>query len=171
MSDALPVSFTRRASRHIEEAGRWWRENREKAPDALTEELTRALELIASRPEVGAIARNVALPRVRRVLLGRVNYHLYYRVKDTPAPSIQVIAFGTRAEVQGRPCECAARGASTAERLQRLRRLFQLRVDAQRLAELPGGPIDLSALREHEAEVRVRVRVLRIQREDAFELA
>lgn len=92
MSQRLPISFTRRASGHVEEAGRWWRENRAKAPEALREELEQALQLIASQPEVGAIARNVNLAGVRRILLNRVSYHLYYRLRETPARSIQVVA-------------------------------------------------------------------------------
>lgn len=92
MTQGLPVSFTRRASRHVEEAGRWWRENRAKAPEALREELEQALLLIGSQPEVGAMARNVKLAGVRRVLLSRVNYHLYYRLRETPVRSIEVVA-------------------------------------------------------------------------------
>jgi plasmid stabilization system protein ParE len=92
VSQPLPVSFTRRASRRVEEAGRWWRENRAKAPEALREELEQALHLIASQPEVGAIARNVNLAGVRRILLNRVNYYLYYRLRETPARCIHVVA-------------------------------------------------------------------------------
>lgn len=92
MSQRLPVSFTRRASKHVDEAGRWWRENRAKAPEALREELAQALQLIASQPDVGAIARNAKLAGVRRILLSRVSYHLYYRILETPARSIQVVA-------------------------------------------------------------------------------
>ncbi len=93
MSDRLPVSFTRRAARQVEEAGRWWRENRLSAPDVLREELERALELIAAQPQVGARARNVAVASVRRLLLSRVGYHLYYRISDTTPEGIQIIAF------------------------------------------------------------------------------
>jgi len=92
VSQHLPVSFTRRASKHVDEAGRWWRENRAKAPEALREELDQALQLIASQPDVGAIARNTKLAGVRRVRLSRVKYHLYYRLIETPARSIQVVA-------------------------------------------------------------------------------
>ena len=92
MSQRLPVSFTRRASTQVEEAGNWWRENRTKAPEALREELARALELIASQPQVGAIARNPKLAGVRRILLSRVRYHLYYRLLETHSRSIQVVA-------------------------------------------------------------------------------
>ena len=89
MSEPLPVSFTLRASKHLEDAADWWRENRNKAPDALREEVEQALDLIASQPEVGARARNAKLPGVRRVLLGRVGYHLYYRIVATPTRCLQ----------------------------------------------------------------------------------
>ena len=92
MSQRLPINFTRRASKDVDEAGRWWRENRAKAPEALREELDQALQLIASQPDVGAVARNAKLAGVRRILLSRVSYHLYYRTLETPARSIQVVA-------------------------------------------------------------------------------
>ena len=79
MSDRFAVAFTPRASREVSEAKRWWRANRTKAPDALEEELRSALDLIATTPGIGAVARNVLLPGVRRIFLNRVNYFLYYR--------------------------------------------------------------------------------------------
>ncbi len=92
MSSRLSVRFTRRAARHVDEAGRWWLANRPKAPGALREDLARALQLITTQPDAGATARNVRLFGVRRVLLRRVNYHLYYRLVDSPSRSIQVVA-------------------------------------------------------------------------------
>lgn len=92
MSRPLPVSFTRRAAEQTEAAGRWWRENRTKAAEAFREELEQALQLVASQPELGARARSTRLAGVRRVLLGRVRYHLYYRVVDSPTRSIEVLA-------------------------------------------------------------------------------
>ncbi len=93
MTTPLPVVFTRRAKRHVEQAGRWWRDNRPKAPGALAEELANALQFVASQPDVGATARNVRLPGVRRVLVRRVSYHLYYRLVESPTRAIQVVAF------------------------------------------------------------------------------
>jgi ParE toxin of type II toxin-antitoxin system, parDE len=93
VSSRLSIVFTRRAATHVEEAGRWWRNNRTKAPDALREELDNALQLIASQPEVGATARNIKLAGVRRILLRRVNCHLYYRLVESPRRSIEVVAF------------------------------------------------------------------------------
>lgn len=75
-----------------EAAGRWWQENRSKAPEALREELEQALQLIASQPDIGSMAGNTRLAGVRRVLLSRVKYHLYYRVLDSPTRSIEVLA-------------------------------------------------------------------------------
>lgn len=71
------VAFTPRASREVAEAKRWWRANRAKAPDALEEEMRTTLDLISNTPGIGAVARNVTLPGVRRIFLNRVNYFLY----------------------------------------------------------------------------------------------
>jgi hypothetical protein len=41
----------------------------------------------ATTPGIGSVARNVALPGVRRILLNRVNYFIYYR----PRPEAQIV--------------------------------------------------------------------------------
>ena len=91
MTEQFNVAFTPRASREVAEARRWWRANRMKAPDALEEELRTALDLIAATPSIGAVARNVVLPGVRRIFLNRVNYFLYYRPR-IESRSIEVVA-------------------------------------------------------------------------------
>lgn len=92
MAAPLSVDFTRRAAAQTEAATLWWRENRPLAPDALREELEQALQLIALQPAIGATARNIRLAGVRRVLLSRVKYHLYYRIVDGPPRSIEVLS-------------------------------------------------------------------------------
>jgi plasmid stabilization system protein ParE len=79
LNERFTVAFTPRASREVTEAKRWWRANRTKAPNALEEEIRTALDVIATTPGIGAVARNVALPGVRRIFLNRVNYFVYYR--------------------------------------------------------------------------------------------
>jgi len=91
LSERFRVAFTPRASREVAEARRWWHLNRTKAPDALDEELTTAVDLVASTPSIGAVTRNVALPGVRRILLSRVHYYLYYR-PNVEARIIEVVA-------------------------------------------------------------------------------
>jgi len=68
----------------------WWRENRPAAPFAVRDELARALALITVQPGLGAPATNVRLRGVRRLLLARVGYWLYY---CEAADQIDVIAF------------------------------------------------------------------------------
>ncbi|MEP7011663.1 MAG: type II toxin-antitoxin system RelE/ParE family toxin [Acidobacteriota bacterium] len=77
----LSLRFSPRANREIRAASRWWDENRPAAPEAFREAITKAFDVIASRPESGALATNVQLPRVRRLHIHRVHYYLYYRIK------------------------------------------------------------------------------------------
>ncbi len=92
MTESLPVKFTPLADAHVESAARWWRDNRTKAPDVLSEDLAEALELISTQPHIGAVARNVRLRNVRRVYLHRTGYYLYYRIRGAPR-MVQVVAF------------------------------------------------------------------------------
>lgn len=91
MSGPLPVRIVSTAARAIREAAEWWAFNRPKAPAAFTEELERALQLIAAQPAVGAQAQNAKLAGVRRIHLTRVRYYLYYRIADSP-PGLEVLA-------------------------------------------------------------------------------
>jgi hypothetical protein len=91
--ERLSVIFTSRANRHVEQASAWWERNRTRAPFAIAEDLDEALELISTQPHIGAMAKDVDLPGVRRVFLNRVGYYLYYRVIGDPPASLQVVAF------------------------------------------------------------------------------
>src|SRR4051812_47556938 len=76
-----PVVFTKSAERHVEQAVAWWREHRPAAPDAILDDLSNALSLLALHPAIGVKARSSRLPGVRRILLEPIDYHLYYRVR------------------------------------------------------------------------------------------
>ena len=102
MSGALPVRVGATAARAIREASDWWRANRPKAPNAFREELERAFELIARQPTIGAPTRNVRMQGVRRILLGRVRYHVYYRVAGPP-DRIEVLALWHTSRSSGPP--------------------------------------------------------------------
>ena len=70
----------------------WWRDNRQSAPNAISEELERAIGLLTSHPAAGAPARAPRLRGVRRILLARVDYHVYYRIRPR-LRRVEVIAF------------------------------------------------------------------------------
>jgi plasmid stabilization system protein ParE len=88
----LSVIFWRSAARQIEEASDWWRKHREGSPEALSEDLVRALGIIARQPGIGSPAASQRLKGVRRVLLPRVGYFLFYRVARR-RNELQVLAF------------------------------------------------------------------------------
>ena len=73
------IEISPRAADEIEQAHAWWLINRTKAPWALVE----ALDAAFARLEKDASAPPLIGPRgLRRILLGRVRYHLYYRIRD-----------------------------------------------------------------------------------------
>lgn len=84
MSEPLPIEISALAAAHVRVAETWWELNRPKAPGAIRAELERASSLIALQPEIGTRARNIALPGVRRLHLGRIRYDLYYRLVEAP---------------------------------------------------------------------------------------
>ena len=88
----LSIVFWHPAARQIEEASDWWRKHREGSPDALSEDLVRTLDIIARQPGIGSPAASQRLKDVRRVLLPRVGYFLFYRVARRRS-ELQVLAF------------------------------------------------------------------------------
>jgi plasmid stabilization system protein ParE len=81
MTKPLAVVFQRRAVAEIDVIDEWWRNNRPSAPDLFMIELERMTAAIALMPTLGARARNERLDGVRRVLLSRTRYHVYYRAR------------------------------------------------------------------------------------------
>jgi plasmid stabilization system protein ParE len=67
----------------------WWAKHRTAVPDAVIEDVNRVLALLLDEPELGAKAHSARLPGVRRVVLSRIRYHLYYRLAED---TIQVLA-------------------------------------------------------------------------------
>jgi len=92
VSEPLHIEVSDLAKAQISTAEQWWRLNRPKAPNAIREELERASLLISVQPNIGAQARNVSLPDVRRLRLARVRYYVYYRVVTNPE-QVEILAF------------------------------------------------------------------------------
>ena len=82
------IAFSARAQREIEEAAQWWLEHRDKAPLAFEEDLAKVLDIIDHAPNIGQLVPS-RTRFLRRILLPRVRYYLYYR--DT-APGVEVLA-------------------------------------------------------------------------------
>lgn len=80
------------AAEQIRSALAWWARHRPAAPVLLALELDRALDLLATAPEVGPRARTRRFGALHRMLLPRTRYHLYYRIA-TDAGVVQVLLF------------------------------------------------------------------------------
>jgi plasmid stabilization system protein ParE len=79
-----------RARREISKAAEWWAENRPAAPGAIREDTEAALKVIVRQPGLGTNVHTVRAGPVRRFLLLRTQYFIYYRVRGEV---VEVIAF------------------------------------------------------------------------------
>jgi len=93
VSIPLPIEVSDLADEQIRKEDAWWRQNRLKAPNAISEELERVSSLIAFQPGIGARARNVRLPGVRRIHIERIHINLYYRVVGSPPRYVEIVSF------------------------------------------------------------------------------
>jgi plasmid stabilization system protein ParE len=89
MSGVFAVVLQRRATREAEQADDWWRRNRPSSPDLFVTEFDRMLAAIVLMPTLGRPARSERAVGLRRVLLRRTRYHVYYRVR---AETLEVLA-------------------------------------------------------------------------------
>lgn len=89
-SPRFSVSTTHRADRQIVAAREWWYEHRPAAPTALDTELQRAFRLLARHPRAGLVTAS-RLVGVRRLVLRRTRYALFYRVRE-PERRIEILA-------------------------------------------------------------------------------
>lgn len=87
---SVRIRLEPRAQAEIVEAREWWFEHRSGARDAFDEDLGRAFDLIRSMPGAGQPVETSRRAGLRRVLLGRLRYHLYYVVA---AETVEVLAF------------------------------------------------------------------------------
>lgn len=73
------VRISSRAAKQADRAAVWWRENRDKAPDAFDDEIDDALQLLRSNPGIG---EPLGPPSrgFRQLFITRIGYFIYYRV-------------------------------------------------------------------------------------------
>ena len=75
------VVFTGTADEHIRIIADWWTVHRPKAPDLFLNELEAALDLLRELPAArGKLYPNPEVQGLRRLILRRSGYHVYYTV-------------------------------------------------------------------------------------------
>jgi plasmid stabilization system protein ParE len=80
---ALRIRVSARAAKQIREAAGWWAENRPAAQGAVRTDIGEALALLAQQPGIGAAYSGARTSGVRRLLVGRIRYFIYYRATPT----------------------------------------------------------------------------------------
>lgn len=87
---ALRVKISARAASQIRRAADWWLRNRPAAPGAVAKDIGESIALLAEQPGIGAKYEGSRAPGVRRLLLSRIGYFVYYR---TDGGTLEVLAF------------------------------------------------------------------------------
>ena len=77
------VVFTRDASAQVNAIENWWIANRPAAPDMFARELETIVRLLEWSPMLGARYAEAPVPGVRRILIGRSRYHVYWEVDES----------------------------------------------------------------------------------------
>ena len=72
----MKVGFSAVAEAQIQQIDDWWRENRPAAPDLFTNEIDRACLALEDTPGLGVPYE--PKPGVRRLLLRRTHYYVYF---------------------------------------------------------------------------------------------
>ncbi len=72
----MKVELSEEAQAQVQRIDVWWRKNRQAAPDLFASELDQALRALEDAPALGV--RYEPRPGVRRLLLKRTHYHLYF---------------------------------------------------------------------------------------------
>ena len=86
------VRVAPRAQAQLDEAVAWWKANRLASPTLVLGELEAALLRLRHAPSSGVNYRQNGAQWVRRILLPRSRYHVYYTVEDATR-LVNIIAF------------------------------------------------------------------------------
>ena len=78
----MAIRFTKRAERSIERIDDWWRVDRRSSPDLFWQELNAAIDTLRTFPEAGIEYKTRRGNTVRRLLLERSKYRVYYELRD-----------------------------------------------------------------------------------------
>jgi plasmid stabilization system protein ParE len=78
----MNLRVTPRALAEAKRLRKWWRRHRPLSPELFDQELDAAIELILSKPDIGAEYKAEHFDvTVRRVLLRKTKNHIYYAVE------------------------------------------------------------------------------------------
>jgi len=97
----IAIRTTPDADEQIVRADAWWRENRPAAVDLFAAEFETAVRLIELLPDGGVPYRASPLRGVRRLLMRRTRFHVYYARED--AAVVVILAVWSAVRGHGPP--------------------------------------------------------------------
>jgi plasmid stabilization system protein ParE len=77
----VKIEIGKRASRQVERASSRWQQYRPSAPFLFEQELDEALRRLLTMPKVGVPYATTKRPGLRRLLLPKTEYHVYYALE------------------------------------------------------------------------------------------
>jgi hypothetical protein len=77
----VKIEVGKRARRQVERASSWWEESRPLAPSLFEEEFEEALVRLLAKPDSGLVHPTTKRPTLRRLLLPKTEYHLYFALE------------------------------------------------------------------------------------------
>jgi plasmid stabilization system protein ParE len=92
------VRYTRRAELSIERIDDWWRANRHASADLFWTELGQAVELLETSPEVGGVYKTRKGNQVRKIVLPKTEYHVYFQLDRDADWLMILVVWGARRE-------------------------------------------------------------------------
>jgi plasmid stabilization system protein ParE len=78
----------------------WWRENRPSAPDLFDDEMEAVLERLADAPKTGLSYLTIRDQLIRRVLMARSSYNVYFETHEERA-LVRIVAVWHNARGRG----------------------------------------------------------------------
>lgn len=96
------VVFTENALAQLEQIDTWWHTNRPENPTLVEAEIREAIQALSAQPEVGTVFTRRGVRGVRRLLLSRSQYHVYYRV-NRDEKLVQIVAVWHASRKKGPP--------------------------------------------------------------------
>jgi plasmid stabilization system protein ParE len=102
MTKRFRVRLLPKAKAELEIIERWWALHRKEHPDLVSEELAEAADTLATAPDAGLEYSPRLRPGMRRIMLPRSRYHLYYRVLREER-SVEIVAVWFAGRAKGPP--------------------------------------------------------------------
>ncbi len=94
----MKIEIAKRASHQVERASSWWQENRPHAPLLFEHEFEEALRRLESMPRSGLLYPTARRPTLRRLLLPKTEYHVYFALERDETVLVVYSVWGARRE-------------------------------------------------------------------------